>query len=82
MAQLAEDEKLEQMSAQKQRMKMLQLRRDVEQMMADRRQKRAEEMQLMIKLKEQEEQEMEYRFVHFSFILYNICFNFDLYVIL
>ncbi|XP_050306031.1 meiosis-specific nuclear structural protein 1-like [Anthonomus grandis grandis] len=58
---LAEDEKIEQMSAQKRRMKMLQLRRDVEQMMTDRRQKRAEEMQLMIRLQEQEEKEMEDR---------------------
>lgn len=51
------------MSAQKKRMKMLQLRRDVEQMMIDRRQKRAEEMQCLIKLKEQEDQQMENRSV-------------------
>lgn len=61
LAKLAEDQRLEQMSDQKKRMKMLQLRRDVEQMMVDRRQKKAEEMQLMIKLKEQEDKEMEDR---------------------
>lgn len=63
MEKIAEDEKIEQMSAQKKRMKMLQLRRDVEQMMIDRRQKRAEEMQCLIKLKEQEDQQMENRSV-------------------
>ncbi|XP_018580370.1 meiosis-specific nuclear structural protein 1-like [Anoplophora glabripennis] len=61
LAKLAEDAKLEQMSQQKRRMRMLQLRRDVEQMMIDRRQKYAEEMQLSIKLKEQEDHEMEKR---------------------
>ncbi|ERL94884.1 hypothetical protein D910_12157 [Dendroctonus ponderosae] len=60
---LAEDEKLEQMSAQKKRMKMLQLRRDIEQMMIDRRQQRAEEMQRLIRLKEQEDQQMKNRSV-------------------
>lgn len=58
---MAEDEKLEQMSAQKRRMKMLQLKRDVEEMMTDRRQRRAEEMQLLIKLQEQEDEEMAKR---------------------
>jgi len=58
---MAEDEKLEQMSAQKRRMKMLQLKRDVEEMMTDRRQRRAEEMQLFIKLQEQENEEMAKR---------------------
>lgn len=58
---MAEDEKLEQMSAQKRRMKMLQLKRDVEEMMTDRRQRRAEEMQLLIKLQQQEDEEMAKR---------------------
>lgn len=61
LERMAEDEKLEQMSAQKRRMKMLQLKRDVEEMMTDRRQRRAEEMQLLIKLQEQEDEEMAKR---------------------
>jgi len=61
LEKMAEDERLEQMSAQKKRMRMLQLRRDVEQMMIDRRQKRAEDMQLLIKLKEQDDKEIEDR---------------------
>ncbi|KAJ8921789.1 hypothetical protein NQ315_008415 [Exocentrus adspersus] len=61
LAKLAEDEKLEQLSDQKKRMKMLQLRKDVEQMILERRQKRAEEMQLLIKIKEEEEDEMKKR---------------------
>lgn len=44
-------------------MKMLQLRRDIEDMMIERRQKRAEEMQLLQKLEEQEKQETERRLV-------------------
>lgn len=58
---MAEDERLEQLSAQKKRMKMLQLRREVEEMMTERRQKRAEEMQLLMKLQEEEEKENENR---------------------
>lgn len=40
---------------------MLQLRRDVEQIMNDRRQRRAEELQLLTKLHEQEQKETEMR---------------------
>lgn len=57
------------MSQQKKRMKMLQLRREVEQMMLDRRQKHAEEMQLAIKLDEQEAEEMEKRLVGVVFVI-------------
>lgn len=64
MQELAEQAKLDQLSEQKRRMKMLQLRRDIEQMMTERRQKRAEEMQLLLKLEEQEKQEAEQRLVH------------------
>nr|XP_023027239.1 meiosis-specific nuclear structural protein 1-like [Leptinotarsa decemlineata] len=61
LEKLAEDEKLEQLSAQRKRMRMLQLRRDVEQMMIERRQKHAEELQLLINLEEQAHMEMEER---------------------
>lgn len=44
---------------------MLQLRREVEQMMIEKRQKHAEEMQRLIKLEEQEKQEMEERYFLF-----------------
>ncbi|GJQ85766.1 hypothetical protein Trydic_g20328 [Trypoxylus dichotomus] len=54
LAKLMEDQKLEQMSAQKKRMKMLQLKRDVEDMMKERRQRIAEEMQEKIRLIEEE----------------------------
>lgn len=64
MQELAEQAKLDQLSEQKRRMKMLQLRRDIEQTMTERRQKRAEEMQLLLKLEEQEKQEAEQRLVH------------------
>lgn len=55
--------KLEQLSEQKRRMKTLQFRRDIENMMMERRQKHAEEMQLLLKLEEQEKQESEERLV-------------------
>lgn len=42
---------------------MLQLRRDIEQMMYERRQKQAEEMQMLMKLEEQARQEVEQRLV-------------------
>jgi hypothetical protein len=42
-------------------MKMLECRREVERMMAERRQRHAEEMQLLMKLKEQDEMEAEER---------------------
>lgn len=57
IAKLAEDERVEQLSAQKKRLKMLQLRKDVEQTMIERRQKRAEEMQRIMRLLEEEEKE-------------------------
>lgn len=63
MKELAQQAKLEQLSEQKKRMKMIQLRRDTEQMMIERRQKYAEEMQLLMKLEEQGKQEAEQRFV-------------------
>jgi hypothetical protein len=58
---MAEDQRLEQLSNQKRRMKMLECRREVERMMAERRQRHAEEMQLLMKLKEQDEMEAEER---------------------
>ncbi|XP_030760355.1 meiosis-specific nuclear structural protein 1 [Sitophilus oryzae] len=61
LAKLAEDHKLEQMSEQKRRMKMLQLRRDVEDTMNERRQRRAEELELINKIREQEQKELEDR---------------------
>ncbi|KAI4460241.1 meiosis-specific nuclear structural protein 1 [Holotrichia oblita] len=57
LAKLIEDEKLEQMSEQRKRMKMLQLKRDVEDMMTQRRQRQAEEMQEKIRLDEEEKKE-------------------------
>lgn len=66
MKELAEQAKLDQLSDQRRRMKMLQLRRDIEQMMTERRQKRAEEMQLLQKLEEQEKQEAERRLVYIT----------------
>lgn len=63
IAKLAEDERLEQLSTQKRRLKMLQLRKDVEEMMKDRRRRRAEEMQELMKLMEQEQKEQAERFV-------------------
>lgn len=62
MAKIAEDDRLEQLSAQKKRLKMLQLRKDVEQMMTERRQKRAEEMQRLMRLLEEEEKEQMERY--------------------
>lgn len=59
---MAKQNKLDQLSDQKRRMKMLQLRRDVEDMMNDRRQKYAENMQLQKRLEEEEEKELEERY--------------------
>ncbi|CAH1968702.1 unnamed protein product [Acanthoscelides obtectus] len=59
LEKLAEDARLDQLSDQKRRMKMLQLRRDTEQMMIERRQKQAEEMQLLMKIEEEAQQELE-----------------------
>lgn len=52
---------MEQLSTQKKRLKMLQLRKEVEQTIQERRQKRAEEMQLIAKLIEAEERSNEER---------------------
>ncbi|KAF5297488.1 hypothetical protein FQA39_LY12082 [Lamprigera yunnana] len=57
VAQLAEDERLEQLSNEKKRQKLLQLRKDVEKMMQDRRQLYADNMQLNITLYEMEKKE-------------------------
>lgn len=70
IARAAEDERLEQLSAQKKRLKMLQLRKDVEEAIQERRRKRAEEMQLITKLLEEEAKTNEERFV-----LFNLLFN-------
>nr|CAI5864701.1 unnamed protein product [Callosobruchus analis] len=59
LEKLAEDAKLDQLSDQKRRMKMLQLRRDTERMMIERRQKHAEEMQLLMKIEEEAQAELE-----------------------
>lgn len=72
MNELAEQAKLDQLSDQKRRMKMLQLRRDIEQMMIERRRKRAEAMQLLHKLEEQEKLEDERRLVDIYLSLF-IC---------
>lgn len=69
---MSEQAKLEQLSEQKRRMKMLQLRRDIEQMMTERRQKHAEEMQRLMKLEEQEKEEAEQRL---AFYLIKYLFN-------
>ncbi|CAH0559184.1 unnamed protein product [Brassicogethes aeneus] len=50
-----EESKLEQLSDQKRRLKAIQIRKDVEQMMFDKRQKRAEDLQIQKLLREQEE---------------------------
>lgn len=64
IAKVAEDERLEQLTAQKKRIKMLQLRKEVEQAIQERRQKRAEEMQLITKLLEAEMKSNEDRCVY------------------
>lgn len=58
---MAEDERVEQLSVQKKRLKMLQLRKEVEATIQERRRKRAEEMQLIAKLIEAEEKSNEER---------------------
>lgn len=52
---------MEQLSVQKKRLKMLQLRKEVEETIQERRRKRAEEMQLIAKLIEAEEKNNEER---------------------
>lgn len=56
-----EDERIDRLTAEKKRIKMLQLRKDIEEMMAARRQKHAEEMQTLKKLKELEDKAEENR---------------------
>ncbi|KAF5295555.1 hypothetical protein FQR65_LT10418 [Abscondita terminalis] len=57
VAKLIEDERLDQLSNEKKRMKLIQLRKDVEKMLQDRRQLRAEQMQLQMRLIEDERKE-------------------------
>ncbi|XP_056649223.1 meiosis-specific nuclear structural protein 1-like [Diorhabda sublineata] len=61
LTKLAEDAKLEQVSDQKRRLKMLQFKRDIEQMMKERRQKYAEEFQLLIEIEKDEQRKEEAR---------------------
>lgn len=61
IAQAMEEERLSQLSNEKRRLKMIQLRKDCEQVMIDRRQKQAEEMQRRIQVKELEMKDEENR---------------------
>ena len=61
LAKMAEYKRLELLSNEKRRLKMIECRKEVEKMMIERRQRHAEEMQLLLKLKEQEEMEAEER---------------------
>uniref|UniRef100_A0A6P7GG54 Meiosis-specific nuclear structural protein 1 n=1 Tax=Diabrotica virgifera virgifera TaxID=50390 RepID=A0A6P7GG54_DIAVI len=61
VAKLAEDSRLEQLSLQKRRMKMLQLRKDVEEMLRERRQKQAEEFQMLIEVERDSQRKAEAR---------------------
>ncbi|CAG9835454.1 unnamed protein product [Diabrotica balteata] len=61
VAKLAEDSRLEQLSMEKRRMKMLQLRKDVEEMLKERRQKQAEEFQLLIEVERDAQRKAEAR---------------------
>lgn len=58
MAKIKEDERLEQLTAERKRLKMIQLRKDVEDMMRQKRQQRAEQMQEFMRLYDEEQKEM------------------------
>ncbi|KAK9884626.1 hypothetical protein WA026_007466 [Henosepilachna vigintioctopunctata] len=58
---IKEGEKLEIMTAEKQRIKKVQLRKDLQELMAERRRKHAENMQIMQRLHEQEMEELAER---------------------
>ncbi|XP_018327634.1 meiosis-specific nuclear structural protein 1-like [Agrilus planipennis] len=51
---MAEDERLELMTAERKKRRMIEIKHEVEEMIKQRRQKRAEEIQLLIKLQEEE----------------------------
>lgn len=69
MVKMAEDQRLEQLSAHKKRLKMMQLKKDIEEMITVRRQKRAEEMTNLVKLREKEQLELNERYLlHFCLL--------------
>lgn len=59
LAKLAEDNRIEQLTTEKKRLKTLQIRKEVEEEIAERRRQRAIEMQRLMVLLEQEKQEEE-----------------------
>ncbi|CAH1101275.1 unnamed protein product [Psylliodes chrysocephalus] len=61
LAKMIEDEKLEQLSAQRKRLKLIQMRKDVEKLLEERRAKHAEEFQLQIAIEEEVNREAERR---------------------
>lgn len=54
---------MEQLSEHKKRLKLIQLRKDVEQDMQTRRQKRAEEMQELMRLYDAEQDEIKEKYI-------------------
>lgn len=56
-----EDKKLELMSSEKRRIRKMQLRKDLQDLIAERRRKHAENMQIMLKLHDQELEELAER---------------------
>ncbi|GLV45297.1 hypothetical protein CBL_05397 [Carabus blaptoides fortunei] len=61
IAKVIEDQKIEQMTAEKRRRKMMELRRDIEEHMQERRAKRAEELRQLLYLQEQDKLREENR---------------------
>lgn len=69
---------MEQLTAEKKRLKMIQLRKDVEEMMQKKRQERAEQMQEMMRVYDEEQREMreKYAITKECFINVLICLFF------
>lgn len=63
VAQAAENEKLEQFTKEKRRLRMMELRRDIEETMKSMRLKKAMEMQLMMKDQELSNEQAEKRYL-------------------
>lgn len=64
LEKIVADEKIEQMSTDKRRRKMIELRKDIEVHMQERRAKRAEELRTFLYLQEQEKVEEEKRYIN------------------
>lgn len=68
MTKIIEDQKIEQMTAEKRRRKMMELRRDMEEHMQERRAKRAEELRQLLYLQEQDKLREENRQVQHTLL--------------